>query len=79
MTPSKFASYLTHIRGGDGRIQPIPETSANANRMFNIAGVRTHPNDTIAHLDCRCGDIVRPKVKGTATSEIKTGVMPMAG
>jgi hypothetical protein len=44
-----------------------------------IAGLRTHPHDTIAYLDCRRGNIVGPKIKGATASEIKTGVMPMAG
>jgi hypothetical protein len=44
-----------------------------------VAGVRRDPYDAIADLDCSRGDVVGPKIKGAATGEIKTGVMPMAG
>jgi hypothetical protein len=44
-----------------------------------IACVRTDPHHAIPYLDRRRGNVVGPKVKGAATSEVKTRVMPMAG
>ena len=41
--------------------------------------MRTDPHHAIPYLDRRRGNVISPKVKGAATSEVKTRVMPMAG
>ena len=47
--------------------------------MEAVSASSLRQHHAIPYLDRRRGNVVGPKVKGAATSEVKTRVMPMAG
>ena len=62
----------------DVLLQPLTQSVAPVGITVGVARVRTDPHHVVPYLDRRRGNIVGPKVKGAATSEVKTRVMPMA-
>jgi hypothetical protein len=44
-----------------------------------VTRVRADPDHAVPNFDRRRGNVVGPEVKGAATSEVKTRLVPMAG
>ncbi len=74
---------LTIDRFGDHEPQIVGETIGKPlTRMRSRIGMSErgfHPDLSITQFDRKGWYIVGPKIKGTAASEIETGVVPMAG
>src|SRR6266498_2974266 len=63
----------------DVLFQSLPQSIPPVGVAVGVTGVRTDPHRAVPNFDRRRGNVVGPEVKGAATGEVKTGVVPMAG
>jgi hypothetical protein len=60
-------------------LHPLLQAVPPVGVTVGVARARGHPHLAVAHLDFGRGNVICPRIEGSAGGEVEAGVMPVAG